>query len=222
VALVACVLAGALNAAAIVGFGADPIAATLGMLTALRGLTWVIVGSSGSIFAFHPGLFAITNQLVFGLPLFFLLTMLLTIVAAAVVAKTRLGRHVQAVGGDDRAAQRAGIPVRGIRTLALLLSAFGAGVAGIVFVGQLGSAARATGFGLEFQVYAALMIGGYSILRGGVGNPLGGALGLLVVAGVANILELKAISPYYSNIIVGALLLSAVLLDRLRGGDPYE
>ncbi len=198
VTLLACLLAGALNAAAIVGFGADPIAATLGMLTALRGLTWVIVGSSGSIFAFHPGLFAVTNQTVGGLPLFFLLSILLTLVAALVVTKTRFGRHVQAVGGDDRAATRAGIPVRGLRTFALLLSALGAGIAGIIFVGQLGSAARATGFGLEFQVYAALMIGGYSILRGGVGNPIGGALGLLVVAGVANILELKAISPYYT------------------------
>lgn len=222
VALAACLLFGALNAAAIVGCGADAIAATLGMLTALRGLTWVIVGGSGSIFAFHPGLFAVTNRMVLGLPLFFLLALGLTLVAALIVTKSRFGRHVQAVGGDDRAAQRAGIPVRGIRTFALLLSALGAGVAGIIFVGQLGSAARATGFGLEFQVYAALMIGGYSILRGGVGNPIGGALGLLVVAGVANILELKAISPYYTNIIVGALLLSAVLLDRLRGGDPYE
>jgi ribose/xylose/arabinose/galactoside ABC-type transport system permease subunit len=75
---------------------------------------------------------------------------------------------------------------------------------------------------IEFQVYAALMIGGYSILRGGVGNPIGGALGLLAVAGVANILELKAISPYFVNIIIGLLLLAAVLLDRLRGGDAFE
>ena len=87
---------------------------------------------------------------------------------------------------------------------------------------MLGSASKLTGVGLEFQVYAALMIGGYSILRGGVGNPIGGALGLLAVAGVANILDLRAISPYYVNIIVGLLLLAAVLLDRLRGGDAYE
>jgi ribose/xylose/arabinose/galactoside ABC-type transport system permease subunit len=109
-----------------------------------------------------------------------------------------------------------------VRTFALLLSAFGAGVAGILLVGQLGSAARATGFGLEFQVYAALMIGGYSILRGGVGNPIGGALGLLAVGGVSNILDLTSSSPYFVNIIVGLLLLAAVLLDRLRGGDAYE
>ena len=60
---------------------------------------------------------------------------------------------------------------------------------------MLGSASKLTGVGLEFQVYAALMIGGYSILRGGVGNPIGGALGLLVVAGVANILDLQGDQP---------------------------
>ena len=222
VTLLLCLLFGAINAGAIVGFGADAIAATLGMLTALRGITWVLLGAQGSIFSFHPGLFGVVNQAVFGLPLFFLLAIVLTLVAALVVSKTRLGRHVQAVGGDDRAAARAGISVRRVRTFALLLSAFGAGLGGIIFVGQLGSAARATGLGLEFQVYAALMIGGFSILRGGVGNPIGGALGLLVVAGVANILDLKAISPYYVNIIIGLLLLAAVLLDRLRGGDAYE
>ena len=80
---------------------------------------------------------------------------------------------------------------RRVRTGALLLSAFGAGLGGILFVGQLGAVSRLLGFGLEFQVYAALMIGGYSILRGGVGNPVGGALGFLVIAGAANILDLS-------------------------------
>lgn len=222
VTLLACLAFGAINAIAIVGFGAEAIAATLGMLVALRGITWVLLGPQGAIFSFNPGLSDLVNQTLFGLPLFFLIAILLTAIAAIVVTKTRFGRHVQAVGGDDKAAARAGIPVRKIRVAALLLASLGAGIGGIVFTAQLGSAARATGFGLEFQVYAALMIGGYSILRGGVGNPVGGALGLLAVAGVSNILDLKAISPYYVNIIVGLLLLAAVLLDRMRGGDAYE
>jgi ribose/xylose/arabinose/galactoside ABC-type transport system permease subunit len=192
------------------------------MLVALRGIAWVLLGTQGTIFAFNIDMFNLVSMSVFGLPLFFLLAIVLTLIMAAIVTRTRVGRHVQAVGGDDRAAARAGISVRRVRVAALLLSAFGAGLGGIVYASQLGSAARATGFGLEFQVYAALMIGGYSILRGGVGNPIGGALGLLAVAGVSNILDLKAISPYYVNIIVGLLLLAAVLLDRIRGGDAYE
>lgn len=222
ITLAICLVIGGINALAIVRFGADPIAATLGMLTALRGITWVLAGNQRMIAAFDMNLWGIVNIQVFGLPLFFLGAIVLTLVATLIVKKTRLGRHVQAVGGDELGAGRAGISVRRIRTVALLLSAFGAGIGGIVYVGQLGSAAGATGLGLEFQVYAALMIGGYSILRGGVGNPLGGALGLLAVAGVANILDLGAISPYYVNIIVGLLLLAAVLLDRVRGGDAYE
>ncbi|MEO6634600.1 MAG: ABC transporter permease [Devosia sp.] len=222
VTLVMCLIIGGLNAIAIVRFNADPIAATLGMLTALRGISWVLGGDMQMIAAFNMDLWSAVNSQVLGLPLFFLIGIGLTIIAAVVVTKTRFGRHVQAVGGDDRAAARAGISVTRIRTLALLISAFGAGLAGIIWVGQLGSAARATGLGLEFQVYAALMIGGYSILRGGVGNPIGGALGLLAVAGVANILDLSSISPYYVNIIVGLLLLAAVLLDRIRGGDAFE
>ena len=220
--LAICLMIGGINALAIVRFGADPIAATLGMLTALRGITWVLAGNQRMIPAFDIDYFTLINSQVFGLPLFFLVAIGLTLLAALIVSKTRLGRHVQAVGGDDRAAARAGISVGKVRTGALLVSAFGGGLGGLVYVGQLGSAAGATGMGLEFQVYAALMIGGYSILRGGIGNPIGGALGLLAVAGVANILDLKAISPYYVNIIVGLLLLAAVLLDRLRGGDAYE
>ena len=222
VTLVACLAFGGINAIAIVGFGAEPIAATLGMLVALRGISWVMLGPQGAIFAFNIDMFNLVSLTLFGLPLLFLLAIVLTLLAAGVVSMTRVGRHIQAVGGDDKAASRAGISVKGVRAAALLLSAFGAGLGGIIYAAQLGSAARATGFGLEFQVYAALMIGGYSILRGGVGNPIGGALGLLAVAGVSNILDLQAISPYFVNIIVGLLLLAAVLLDRLRGGDAFE
>jgi len=225
VTVLACASFGAVNALAIVVFGADPIAATLGMLTALRGLTFVIIdltGVSGAITAFDPTLFAFTNFTLGSTPLIFLLSLGVVVVAAIVVTRTRIGRHVQAVGGDSRTASRAGISVPRIRTSALILSALGAGLGGVLYVGMLGSAAKLTGTGLEFQVYAAMMIGGYSILRGGVGNPIGGALGLLAVAGVANILDLRAISPYYVDIVVGLLLLAAVLLDRLRGGDAYE
>ena len=222
VALAACLACGAINAIAVVIFGADTIAATLGMLVALHGVNIILTAPRGSIPAFDPGLYSFTNLTIGPLPVLFLLAVAATAVATIIVSKTRLGRHVQAVGGDDRAAGRGGISVTGLRFAALLLSALGAGIGGVLYVGQLGSTSNFTGTGLEFQVYAAMMIGGYSIMRGGVGNPVGGALGLLVVAGTANILDVQAISPYYTNIIIGTLLLAAVLLDRLRGGDSYE
>ncbi len=220
--LVCCLVFGLINAIAVVVFGADAIAATLGMLVALRGVSYILAGPNGSVAAFDDAFYGFTNLTLGPLPLLFGITLCAIIIAAIVVSRTRIGRHVQAVGGDDRAAARGGISVAGIRIAALLLSAFGAGLGGILYVGQLGSASNLTGTGLEFQVYAAMMIGGYSILRGGVGNPIGAALGLLVVAGTANILDVQAISPWFTNIIVGLLLLAAVLLDRLRGGDAYQ
>ena len=222
VTLLACLAFGSINAVAIVIFGADAIAATLGMLVALRGICFIITAPLGSVAAFDANFYSFTNLPIGPLPLLFLISLALIGIAAIIVSRTRIGRHVQAVGGDDIAASRAGISVARVRFVALLLSALGAGIGGIFYVGQLGSASNYTGTGLEFQVYAAMMIGGYSILRGGVGNPIGAALGLLVVAGTANILDVQAISPYYANIIVGLLLLAAVLLDRLRGGDAYE
>jgi ribose/xylose/arabinose/galactoside ABC-type transport system permease subunit len=222
VTLLACLFFGSINAVAIVVFGADAIAATLGMLVALRGISFIITAPLGSVAAFDANFYSFTNLPVGPLPLLFLIALAVIGLAAIIVSRTRIGRHVQAVGGDDVAASRAGISVARVRFAALLLSALGAGIGGIFYVGQLGSASNYTGTGLEFQVYAAMMIGGYSILRGGVGNPIGAALGLLVVAGTANILDVRAISPYYANIIVGLLLLAAVLLDRLRGGDAYE
>jgi ribose/xylose/arabinose/galactoside ABC-type transport system permease subunit len=222
VTIVACLIAGAVNVGAIVFFGADTIAATLGMLVALRGFDYIIAGPQGSITAFDANFYAFTNATIGPLPAPFIIALVAIGLATIVVVWTRSGRHVQAVGGDDRAASRAGISVPLVRSIALLLSSLGAALGGILYVGQLGSASNLTGTGLEFQVYAAMMIGGYSILRGGVGNPIGAALGLLVVAGTSNILDVQAISPYFTNIIVGLLLLAAVLLDRLRGGDSYE
>jgi ribose transport system permease protein len=220
--LLACAVFGAINATAIVIFGADTIAATLGMLVALRGVCYLLAQPSGSLAAFDTDFYTFTNQTLGPLPVLFVISLVLIAIAAVVVMRTRLGRHVQAVGGDDRAATRAGISVTRVRFGALVLSALGAGIGGVLYIGQLGSASNLTGTGLEFQVYAAMMIGGYSIMRGGVGNPVGAALGLLVVAGTSNILDVQAISPYFTNIIVGLLLLAAVLLDRLRGGDAYE
>jgi len=213
---------GLVNSISIVGFGANPLAATLGMLTGLLGLQYVITGQDGLITSLLPGLYSFSNRQLGPLPLIFLLVLVAVGAAYYVVTFSRLGRHVRAVGGDEVAAGRAGIRVKRIRVGALVLSSLGASVAGIIYIGQQGGASNTLGTDITFQVYAALMIGGYSIIRGGVGNPLGGAMGLLVIAGVTEIIDLKGINTYYTDVVIGVLLLAAVFLDRLRGGDSFE
>lgn len=215
------VVVGSINAFVIVGLGAEPLAVTLGMLTLLRGVCQAIVVQAPPTTLIEP-LYDVTQGTTLGIPTLLLIGVGLTLVAAGVVSKTRIGRKVQAVGGDPRAAQRAGISVVRVRTVALIVSAVGAAIGGIFYVGQLGSASNILGTGLEFQIYAALMIGGYSITRGGVGNPIGALLGLLVVAGITNILNVSFIDPDYLDLIVAVILLAAVLVDRFRGGDSFE
>jgi ribose/xylose/arabinose/galactoside ABC-type transport system permease subunit len=215
------VVSGGINAYAIVGLGAEPLAVTLGSLTLLRGICQAIVVNAPPTSLIDP-LFDFTAGTAIGVPPLFLVGIGLALAAAAFIGKTRAGRRIQAVGGDPRAAQRAGISVSRVRTAALVVSGAGAALGGVLYVGQLGSASNSLGFGLEFQIYAALMIGGYSITRGGVGNPLGGLLGLLVVAGITNILNVEFIDPNVLNVITALILLAAVLVDRLRGGDSFE
>lgn len=214
-------LVGLVNALVIVGFGAEPLAVTLGMLTLLRGLSKVIVIQAPPSTLIDP-LYDVTEGTIGGFPTLLLIGIGVTLVAAGIVSKTRVGRKVQAVGGDVAASARAGISVTRVRTVALMVSSMGAAIGGILYVGQLGSASNILGTGLEFQIYAALMIGGYSITRGGVGNPIGGLLGLLVVAGITNILNVQFFDPNYLDVIVALILLAAVFVDRLRGGDSFE
>lgn len=216
------IVIGLVNAVVIVRLGAPSIAATLGTLSVLSGLQYVVNGTTGSVTVLVPGLYHFANTSVGPVPLVVVLLVVLVIVAVYVVTSTRLGRHVRAVGGDERAATRAGISVKKIRLESLILSGIGGSLAGMLYIGQLGGATNTLGTNVVFLVYAGLMIGGYSIIRGGVGNPAGGAMGLLVIAGVTDIIAVKSINTYYTDVIVGVLLLAAVFFDRIRGGDSYE
>ena len=174
IVVLAGMLVGATNAVAIVGFGANALAATLGMLTVLLGLQYVICGGDGLITSLVPGLYSFSNRQLGPVPLVFVLILLLVGVALYVVAFTRVGRHIRAVGGDEVAGRRAGIHVKRIRVRRPRVERGRCQLGGLLYMGQQGGASNVLGTDLAFQVYAALMIGGYSIIRGGVGNPVGG------------------------------------------------
>ena len=230
IAILICLGFGAINGIAIVVFGANPIAATLGSLVGLRGLARIIsnnapaTGSSSTdaIPLMIPGLYDFTESQISFMPVIFIIALVLVFLCQGIISMTRGGRHIRAVGGDITAARRAGLPTERIKFLSLLASAFGASVGGILYVGKLGSAPVTLGTNMEFTIYAALMIGGYSILRGGVGNPMGAFLGLLIIAVFANLVDNKGLDIRAADIFVGFLLLVIVFLDIRRGGDAFE
>ena len=230
IAVIVCLVFGCFNGIAIVIFNANPIAVTLGMLVALRGLARIVntydnsgvLSSNDGTVLFIDGLNTFTESSISFLPWLFVIALAFTFVLQLVISKTRYGRHIKAVGGDLKAAVRAGLPASRIKFTSLLISAGGAGIAGVLYVGKMGSSSSTLGTGMEFTVYAALMIGGYTLLRGGVGNPIGGFLGLFVIAYFSNYIDNKGFDTRLTDVFLGTLLLVIVYLDIRRGGEEFE
>jgi ribose transport system permease protein len=211
---------GAVNGTICVVFGANPLVATLGSLTALQGLTLILLGNSSQV-DFIQSLYDFTNQNWLGVPVLFALILAVAIVVALVLTFTRYGRHVRAAGGDAVAARRAGIPVARIWFGLFLMTALFACIGGIIYIGQDGTAQATLGVGLELKVYAPILLGGYSLTRGGVGNVLGAIAGVLALQLVGNLLDIRAVSAYWQNIITGVVVIAAVYADGLRGGERF-
>ena len=127
--------------------------------------------------------------------------------------RTRFGRHVYAVGGNPEAARRAGINVDRIRIAVFMIAGFMAGVGGIILASRLRSVDPGTGGGqLLLNAIAAAVIGGTSLF-GGHGRVVSALLGALVIATVANGMDLLNLASGYKFVITGGVLLAAVLVD---------
>jgi D-xylose transport system permease protein len=130
-----------------------------------------------------------------------------------VASRTRFGRHVYAVGGNPEAARRAGINVDRIRIAVFMISGFMAGVGGIILASRLRSVDTGTGGGqLLLNAIAAAVIGGTSLF-GGHGRVVSALLGGMVIATVANGMDLLNLASGYKFVITGGVLLAAVLVD---------
>ena len=147
----------------------------------------------------------------------FFLYWLVIAVVAVVADRTRFGRGLYAVGGNERAAALSGLPVAGIKRAAYLWCGGLAGVAGVLLASRLNAATPDAGIGYELDAIAAVVIGGAS-LSGGRGTVAGTVLGCLLI-GVLNIgLVLLDVSPYWQQVIKGLVILAAVALDRATAG----
>lgn len=220
-AILASIAVGSFNASVCVVFGAPALLATLGSLTALQGVTFILLHDESKA-DFLPGLYQFTNATWHGIPELFGIAALAGVACTAWLSYTRYGRHVRAVGGDEQAARRAGIPVSHIRFALFVLTALCAGIAGILYVGQTGSAQSGLGTGLELQVYAPVLLGGYSLTRGGIGNVLGALLGLILLSLVGNVLDLDNASFFWQQVVTGVVLIAAVYVDGRRRGETFR
>ena len=124
----------------------------------------------------------------------------------------KFGRYIYAVGGNVKAAEASGVKVKGILMKTYILSAFLAGVAGIVLASRTNSGQPAVGVGYETDAIAAAVIGGTS-MTGGIGTIPGTLVGILIIGTLNNGMNLLDVSSYWQQIVKGIIILGAVCFD---------
>lgn len=213
IALAAGLIVGAINGFVIAVCGVNALIATLATMQIVRGLAYIL--NDGNSLGVSDAGFA---KLGAGtMPLWILLACL--IVFGLLLHRTVYGRNALAIGGNREAAHLAGVPTRKVQIAIFALMSMLASLAGVVSTAQLQLGDPKTMQGLELRVISACVLGGVSLTGGvgSIGHVVGGAL---VMGTVQNVMDLKGVSTFYQYVVSGAILLAAVLLDRLktRGG----
>jgi ribose transport system permease protein len=128
--------------------------------------------------------------------------------------KTRMGRYIYAIGGNEKAALFSGVRVDRIKVAVYTLAGLLSAVAGILVVARLDSAQPNAGSGYELDSIAAVVIGGTS-LSGGKGTVAGTVVGVLIIGVLNNGLVLMDVSPFWQQVVKGMVILLAVIIDRV-------
>jgi ribose/xylose/arabinose/galactoside ABC-type transport system permease subunit len=147
-----------------------------------------------------------------GFPVPALVMLLLVVIGAFVLSRTRFGRYVYAVGGNEEAARLSGVPTRKVKLWVYAISGACAGVASLLLVGQLRSGGPDAGMLYELNAIAAAVIGGASLF-GGLGTAWGALIGALLIGVLNNSLDLMGVQAFWQEISKGAIILLAVLFD---------
>lgn len=201
------------NGFVITRFKLPPFVATLGMLSIARGLTMLWTGGFpitrlGDSFGYMG------SGHLFGIPMPVWISAALVAVFMLIMKRTRFGRQVYAVGGNERAATLSGLNVNRIKLLVYTLGGALCGVAGLLVTARLDSATPNAGLGYELDSIAAVVIGGTS-LNGGRGTIMGTVLGCLIIGVLNNGLVLLEVSPFWQQVIKGLVILIAVAVDKM-------
>jgi simple sugar transport system permease protein len=185
---------------------------TLAGLSILRGLALYLTQGYSIPINNVPGFFTIGRGELFGFPVPALIAIAVALLGYAVITTTKYGRQVVAVGSNMEAARRVGMPAKWIVASVYLVSGVASALAGLLIAARLGSGSSNAAVGFELQVVAAVVLGGTSLM-GGRGTILGTVLGTMTIAVIGNGLILMHISPFFTQIVTGAIILLAIWLN---------
>ncbi|MEN9350846.1 MAG: hypothetical protein RL372_1824 [Bacteroidota bacterium] len=211
-AVVIGLLLGYFNGWVITKFHIPPFVATLAMLTIARGLTMLYtqghpISNLGSAFAF------LGTGWMLGIPVPVYIATTVVVAAIFITKKTKLGRYIYAIGGNEQAAKLSGIPINQVKIKVYAIAGALAALGGIIVASRLDSAQPNAGLSYELDAIAAVVIGGTS-LSGGKGTIWGTVMGAIIIGVLNNGLVLLNVSPFWQQVVKGSVILIAVAIDK--------
>jgi erythritol transport system permease protein len=215
------VLCGMLSGFLITRFNVAPFIATLGMLYIARGAALLL--SQGETFPNLVGSAELGNTgfpllgagTLLGIPVSIWILILLGSAAAYIAAKTPLGRHIYAVGGNEHAAVLSGVRVNRTKMFVYMFSGFCSAIAGLIIASQLVASHPMSGDMFELTAIAAAVLGGTS-MAGGRGTIGGTIIGALVIGVLGDGLVMMGVSSFWQMVIKGLVIVAAVAVDQYQ------
>ena len=201
--------------------GVAPFVATLGTLYVVRGAALLITGGltypnlRGDPALGNTGFDLLGFNRILGIPTGVLVMIVIALLGSFLLNRTAFGRWLYASGGNERAAELSGIPVKKVQIRIYVASGTCAAIAGVIIASELTSANPTAGNSFELTAIAAVVIGG-AALSGGRGNIRGTLLGAFVIGFLSDGLVIIGVSEYWQMVFKGAVIVIAVMLNRIE------
>lgn len=206
---------GLFNGVLIAYLGFQPFIVTLSTMWLYRGMAYLYTGGR-AIVGLPDAFVNLGRGKLFGLPNVVWIIAILYAICFFILQMTTFGRKVCAIGDNQEAARLSGINVKLIKLIVFAMSGFFAAFSGLIYMSRLNSGQPIAGQSYEMYAIAAAVIGGASLVKGGIGNIVGTLIGAVFIAGLQNGLTILNVSTYWQQVCMGLVVLLAVGLDRLR------
>jgi len=206
---------GVFNGLMITKIKLPPFIATLGAMSIGRGILYIITEGRPWTPDVPDSFKFIGQGYIWIFPIPVVIMIVLTIIFAIIMGKTRFGRYVYATGGNEMAANLSGVKTDRVKLKVYALSGLLSAIAGIVLYSRMTSAEAGTGTGEEMNVIAATVIGGAS-MAGGEGSVIGAIIGAALIGVISNGIVLLGINTYAQQMITGLVIILAVGIDMVR------
>jgi len=207
-------LCGFINGSLIAVFRIAPFIATLGMFTAARGAA-LIYSDGRPISKLDPSFNWIGQGDILGIPVPIFLLIVVAVAAHIMLTRTRFGRYVYAIGGNEQAARVSGIAISRVKIGIYTISGLLAGLGGLILAGRIGSGNPTLGTGIELDAITAAVIGGASF-AGGIGTVWGAVVGALIIGSRNTGLDILNVSPFAQQVVKGVIIVVAIIIDERK------